>query len=132
MHEILLIVLGAEEPMLKELKGMEYTLEILRAFHLNPGQHDSKHIAELVENGGRMQPSTSYIAKILPRMKKVGLLQSSELGYQLVSPIDEITVDIVLDICPMPEGSSPLYQLCLELKRAVSLTTIDEFYNFES
>lgn len=116
--------------MLKELKGMEYTLEVLRAFHSHPGQHDSKLISELIEQGGRIKPSPSYVAKILPRMRKAGLLQSSELGYQLSKPIDEITVDSVLDICPMPEEDSPLYQLCLELKRAVSLTTIDEFYNF--
>ena len=116
--------------MLKELKGMEYTLEILRAFHNHPGQHDSKFISELIENGGRIKPSPTYIAKILPRMRKAGLLISSELGYQLHKPIDEITVDSVLDICPMPDQTSPLFQLCLELKRAVSLSTIDEFYNF--
>jgi DNA-binding IscR family transcriptional regulator len=116
--------------MLKELKGMEYALEILRALHLNPGQHDSRRISELIEAGGRIDPSPSYVAKILPRMRKAGLLRSSELGYVLAAPIDEITVDSVLDICPMPESDSPLYQLCLELKRAVSLTTIDEFYNF--
>lgn len=118
--------------MLKELKGMEYALEILRAFHLNPGQHDSKRVSELIEQGGRIKPSPTYVAKILPRMRKAGLLQSSELGYVLASSVDEITVDSVLDICPMPETTSPLYQLCLELKRAVSLTTIDEFYDFTS
>lgn len=118
--------------MLKELKGMEYALEVLRAFHLNPGQHDSKRISEYIDQGGRIDPSPSYVAKILPRMKKAGLLSSSELGYQLCLPVDEITVDSVLDICPMPETDSPLYQLCLELKRAVSLTTIDEFYDFRA
>jgi DNA-binding IscR family transcriptional regulator len=116
--------------MLKELKGMEYTLEVLRAFHNNPGQHDSRRIAELIDSGGRMKASPSYVAKILPRMRKANLLTSSELGYQLAKPIDEIMVDSVLDICPMPEEGSPLYKLCLELKRAVSLSTIDEFYNF--
>jgi DNA-binding IscR family transcriptional regulator len=116
--------------MLKELKGMEYTLEILRALHLNPGQHDSKHISELIEQDGRIKPSPTYVAKILPRMRKAGLLRSSELGYVLAAQVDEITVDTILDICPMPDESSPLHQFCLELKGAVSLTTIDEFYEF--
>lgn len=116
--------------MLKELKGMEYTLEVLRIFHLHPGQHDTKKIAQLINQGGRINPSTSYLAKILPRMRKADLLTSSEVGYRLEQSIDEITVDMVLSICPMPEEDSPLYRLCLELKQAVSLTSIDEFYDF--
>lgn len=116
--------------MLKELKGMEYTLEILRAFHINPGQHDSKFISELIGNGGRITSSPTYVAKILPRMRKAGLLTASELGYQLCRPINQITVDNVLDICPMPDKSSPLFKLCFELKRAVSQSTIDGFYDF--
>jgi hypothetical protein len=63
-------------------------------------------------------------------MKRAGLLLASETGYRLSKPIDEITVDMVLDICPMPEQDSPLYLLCSELKKAVSLTGIDEFYDF--
>lgn len=116
--------------MLKELKGMEYTLEVLRAFHLHPGRHDTKKIAQFIASGGRIDPSPTYLAKILPRMRKADLLISSEVGYCLALPIDEITVDTVLSICPMPEKDSPLYRLCLELKRAVSLTGIDEFYDF--
>lgn len=116
--------------MIKELKGMEYALEVLRALANHPGEHDSKYIAELVKNGGRIDVSPSYLAKILPRMRKSGLLLSSDCGYQLSKPIDEITVDNVLDICPMPEHDSPLFKLCDELKRAVSLTTIEEFYDF--
>tara|TARA_R110000868_G_scaffold20153_11_gene85647 strand:+ start:376 stop:729 length:354 start_codon:yes stop_codon:yes gene_type:complete len=115
---------------LKELKGMEYTLEILRIFHINPGQHDSKFISELIQNGGRITSSPTYVAKILPRMRKAGLLTASELGYQLCKPINQITVDNVLDICPMPDKSSPLFKLCFELKRAVSQSTIDGFYDF--
>jgi DNA-binding IscR family transcriptional regulator len=117
--------------MLKELKGMEYTLEVLRAFQLNPGQHDSKKIAKFIQDGGKITPSLTYLAKILPRMRKAGLLTSSGSGYQLDRPIDEIMVDKVLDICPMPEEDSPSFKLCSELKSAVSLTGIDEFYNFE-
>lgn len=116
--------------MIKELKGMEYALEILRAFVKNPGEHDAKYIAELVHQGGRIESSPSYIAKILPRMRKIGLLTSSDSGYQLSKPIDEITVENVLDLCPMPETNSPLYKLCEEMKKAVSLTPIEEFYEF--
>lgn len=117
--------------MIKEIKGMEYTLEILRAFANNPGEHDARYIAELVQKGGRIESSPSYIAKILPRMRKTGLLVSSDHGYQLSKPIDEITVENVLEICPMPDDDSPLYKLCAEIKKAVSLTPIEEFYDFD-
>jgi DNA-binding IscR family transcriptional regulator len=116
--------------MLKELKGMEYTLEVLRVFHKNPGQHDSKQIAAFIIEGGRIDPSVTYLAKILPRMKRAGLLLSSEHGYEMVRPINEITVDSVLDLCPMPETSSPVYRFCSDLKRAVESNTIDDFYDF--
>jgi len=116
--------------MIKELKGTEYALEILRAFSDNPGEHDAKYVAELVQRGGRVDSSPSYIAKILPRMRKIGLLISSDRGYQLAKPIDEITVENVLDLCPMPDKGSPLYKLCDEIEKAVSLTPIEEFYEF--
>lgn len=116
--------------MIKEVKGMEYALEILRALNNNPGEHDARFIAELVQNGGRIEVSPSYLAKILPRMRKIGLLVSSDSGYQLSKPVDEITVDKVLDICPMPEAASPLHKLCIELKKAVSLSIVEEFYDF--
>lgn len=116
--------------MISEMKGMEYALEILRALVNNPGEHDAKSVAELVQNGARVNSSPSYIAKILPRMKKAGLLISSDQGYQLARPIDEINVNDVLDLCPMPPADSPLHKLCSELKKAVSLTSIEEFYDF--
>lgn len=117
--------------MLKEMRGMEYTLEVLRALHHNPGRHDSVAIYNLVQNGNRVgEASKSYVQKILPRMVKVGLLESNETGYGLTQPVDEITVDRVLDICDMPDTESPLYSLCDGMKQGVSLTTIDEFYDF--
>ena len=116
--------------MLKEMRGMEYTLEVLRALHHNPGCHGSASVYNFIQNGGRVEASKSYVQKILQRMVKVRLLDSNETGYTLNRPIDEITVDIVLDICDMPERSSPLYSLCDGLKKGVSLTTIDEFYDF--
>jgi len=112
------------------MRGMEYALEVLRALHHNNSEHDSKQIAEIMDKAGRVRISVSYVQKILPRMVKVGLLTSSDHGYCLVKPIDEITVDKVLDICEMPTKDSPLYSLCCELKSGVSLSTIDEFYDF--
>jgi DNA-binding IscR family transcriptional regulator len=117
--------------MIKEIKGMEYALEILRAFAANPGEHDSKFLAQLVQNGGMLDVSPSYLAKILPRMKKIGLLISSDAGYQLSKPIDQIKVSDVLDICPMPEISSPSYKLCERIKKAVSEMPIEELYEFK-
>lgn len=116
--------------MFKETRGLEYTLEILRAFHKTPGKHDSKKIYDLIVQGARVEASLSYVQKILPRLAKAGLLASSESGYSLPRDIDEITVNQVLDICDMPETASPLYKLCAELKAAVSLTPINEFYDF--
>jgi DNA-binding IscR family transcriptional regulator len=114
------------------MRGLEYTLEVLRAFHLNPGKHDSKVLYELVQKGGRVEASLTYVQKILPRMTKIGLLLSSETGYSLPKPIDEISVAHVLDMCDMPLEDSPLYKLCDELKQAVSLTSIEEFYDFKA
>jgi DNA-binding IscR family transcriptional regulator len=114
----------------KETRGLEYTLEVLRAFHRCPGSHDSKKIYELIESGRRVTASLTYVQKILPRMTKINLLSSSEKGYALARPIDEITVAQVLNICDMPDPLSPLYSLCTQLKQAVTLTGIDEFYDF--
>jgi DNA-binding IscR family transcriptional regulator len=98
--------------------------------HHNDGRHDSVAVYNFIQAGGRVDASKSYVQKILPRMVKVGLLDSNETGYTLSRPVDEITVDVVLDICDMPEQSSPLFSLCDGLKQGVSLTTIDEFYDF--
>lgn len=117
--------------MLKEIKSVEYALEIFRVLHWHPTSQDSKKIFALVEKSGKIDSSLSYIQKILSRLARVGLLTSSEDGYQLAHPIDEITVDMVLSICPMPEESSPVFLLCKQLKDAVSLSAIDEFYDFQ-
>jgi DNA-binding IscR family transcriptional regulator len=115
--------------MFKEMKGLEYTLEILRVLHHNPGKHDSKTIYDCMRQ--REEISLSYVQKILPRISKIGLLFSSEAGYSLAKPIDEITVSQVLNLCDMPMQTNPLYKLCDELKKAVSLTCIEEFYDFK-
>ncbi len=116
--------------MFKEMRALEYTLEILRAFNNHPGNHDSKSIYEFVQNGGRITASLTYIQKILPRMVKMNILISSEKGYSQARPLDEITVSNVLDMCDMPGEETLLYNFCDQLKKAVSLTSIDEFYNF--
>lgn len=115
--------------MFKEMRGIEYTLEIIRACSNNPGTHDSKAIFELVVKRWP-EASLTYLQKILPRMAKIGILGSSESGYVLLKPIDDIMVAEVLDLCDMPDEASPLYRLCSELKKAVSLTSINEFYDF--
>lgn len=112
------------------MRGLEYTLEILRAFHKNPNKLGSKEIYELIVQGNRVEASLTYVQKILPRLAKAGLLASSESGYSLPRGVDEIMVSQVLDICDMPEPTGPLYKLCQQLKDAVSLTAINEFYDF--
>jgi DNA-binding IscR family transcriptional regulator len=117
--------------MLKEMKGLEYTLEILRALEKYPGEHDSSEVYSLVSRGGRLNTvSKSYIQKILPRMVKANLLLSSSDGYRMARSLDQVTVDTVLNICDLPDENSPIYKLCVELKEGVSLSGIKEFYDF--
>lgn len=120
--------------MLRDIKAVEYTLEILRALHhQNGAQYNSAAIFDLVKDSDRLPAvSKTYIQKMLSRMVKAGLLNSSDSGYTLANPVDEITVDLVLNICDMPDKNSPLYSLCDGMKQGVSLTTIDEFYDFSS
>lgn len=77
-----------------------------------------------------MPVTLSYVQKILPRMVKMNLIVSSAEGYELARPIDDIMVSDVLEFCPLPYDDSPLVRLCMELKKAVSLTCINEFYDF--
>lgn len=117
--------------MLAEWRGLEYVFEILRMFHCNPGRNDTKEIIEFIQSENRISATLSYMQKILPRMVKAGLLlHSSGGGYRLHRPINEIMVNEVLEICTMPETNSPLHKVCNQLKSAVSLSSIDEFYDF--
>lgn len=116
--------------MLAEWRGLEYVFEILRVLHRNPGRYDSKEIANFIQTDNKIQATLSYVQKILPRMVKAGLLQSSGGGYRLARQLNEIMVSEVLEICTMPEPASPLHRVCQQLKAAVSLTSVDEFYDF--
>ena len=116
--------------MLAEWRGLEYVFEVLRVMHHNDGQHNSKQITQLIQADNRIEATLSYVQKILPRMVEVGLLSSSGSGYVLAKPINEIMVNQVLEICTMPDGGSPLHKLCDQLKDAVSLSSVDEFYDF--
>lgn len=118
--------------MLKEIKGLEYTLEVIKAFHFNPGEHDSKTLAQLVADNGAMVPSISYLAKILPRMRKAGILISSENGYQLTKAVDQISIKDVLEICPMPEESSPLHKFCKFILNSMQDELILKIYDFNN
>lgn len=122
--------------MLNEIRGLEYTLDVLKVMHTNPGQMGSRRVHELVCNAqsaaGQTHASLSYIQKILQRMAKIGLLHSSDQGYTLSRPLNELTVDMVLNICDLPNKTSPTYALCVRLKQAVSHCSISEFYDFTS
>lgn len=116
--------------MLKEVKGLEYALEILRVLSKHGGEHDSKAVCRLIEAENRIEVSQSYVQKVLPRMVKSGLINSSGTGYTLSRRIGEITVDMILDLCDMPTNNEPLYDLCKKLKNAVATTSVTEVYNF--
>lgn len=116
--------------MLKEVKGLEYALEVLRVLKNNPGEQDSKEIHNLIKTDGRIEVSQSYVQKILPRMSRINLVNSSTSGYTLNRPVDEITIDMLLDLCDMPKQDEPLFELCRRLKGAVSLSSVKEIYDF--
>lgn len=118
--------------MLNEIRGLEYTLEILRVLHLNPGEHGSKRVHELVASEGRITASLSYIQKVLQRMVKANLLKSSEHGYQLSRSLDDLTIDMALDICDLPNKTSPTYALCVHMKQAMAQCSISKFYDFNA
>jgi len=117
--------------MIKGMKGLEYTLEILRVFHNNKQKHDSKSISAIIQQYGKIHPSLTYIQKILPRMTKIGLLTSSETGYNLSRPINKITIADVLDVCGMPKTDALLYKFCDKLKKAISSLYVEDFYEFD-
>ena len=117
--------------MLAEWRGLEYAFEILRVLNNQDSLLDSKQINSLIKTDARIESTLSYVQKILPRMVKIGLLQSSAAGYRLAKPINQIMVDNVLEICTMPDEISPLNKVCDQIKAALSLTSVDEFYNFD-
>lgn len=116
--------------MLKEVKGLEYALEVLRVLTNNPGEHDSKEIHNLIKDGERIEASQSYVQKVLPRMARASLVNSSSSGYTLNRPVEEITIDMLLDLCDMPRHNEPIFELCRKLKGAVSLNSVKEIYEF--
>ncbi len=116
--------------MLKEMKCLEYTLEVLRVLTDNPGEHDSRKISDLIKAGGRIDASQSYLQKVLPRMSRANLVRSSVAGYIINRPVEEVTMDMLLDMCEMPQQTDPLFELCHKLKTAVSMTSVTEIYQF--
>lgn len=117
--------------MLSEWRGLEYVLEVLRALHHHKADRfDSKQIAELLLKANKIEVNLSYLQKVLQRMTRIGLLQSTGGGYRLSKPINEIMVDNVLDYCAAMEQTSPVSGVVNHIKAAVSLTSIDEFYDF--
>lgn len=102
--------------MLKEVKGMEYVLVILRLLDKNPGERDSKEVYSLLVGDGVIRDvSLSYLQKVLPRMVRVGLLRSSENGYVLGRVVSDISLGDVLGFCDAIEGDSPLFKLYLNI-----------------
>lgn len=117
--------------MLSEWRGLEYVLEVLRALHNSDlDRMDSKILADAVAKGNRISVNLSYLQKVLQRMSKIGLITASGGGYRLVKPINEIMVNHVLNFCTSMEETSPAKVIVDQLKAAVSLTSIDEFYDF--
>lgn len=112
--------------MLKDHRRIEYAFEILKMYHKNPGEYESKEIYKIVV-ADNPSLSMSYISKVLQMMTRAGILQSSNAGYCLTQPVEEITMDRILDICDMPDEFSPIYGLCKKIKDSVSLVTVTEF-----
>ncbi len=114
--------------MFREQKGLEYALEILRALYLHPENQDSHQIHKFMSEEKDVFVSMSYMQKILSRMVKVGLLKSSEGGYCLTKPLDDLTVNDVLNMCPTE--SSGLDKLHERLRRAAAEIKVREIHDF--
>lgn len=112
--------------MFRELKLLEYAVEITRAMSSAQGVQGSKEIYRLVDERKNITASLSYVQKLLPKMVKAGILTSCDAGYELVTPLDEVTVASILDMCDMPPKNSIIFPLCEQIKQAFSLTTVDE------
>lgn len=116
--------------MLNECRGLEYVLEIVKVLNNTDVMLDAASICSLMSESSKIDVNPSYVRKILTRMTKIDILRSGITGYQLSRPINEIMVSNVLDILNMPEETSPIYKICEQIKAAVSLSSIDEFYEF--
>lgn len=112
--------------MFREIKSLEYAIEIVRVMSPTQGVLGSKDIHQLMVNSGMKDASLSYVQKLLSKMVKVGILVSGDAGYELAAPMDETPVSAILDICDMPPKNSIIYSLCTQVKQAFTLTTIDE------
>ena len=116
--------------MFRELRGMEYVLEIIRVLTHHDGYFDSKTIHSFIVAESRIEASLTYIQKVLQRMVKLDLLVSSEAGYILAKPLHEITIDNVLLINDMPLPESRVYSMCRNLLELVKTHSVTEFYDF--
>jgi len=111
--------------MFKEPKLLEYAIEVIRIFE-NSGRYEAREIFEKIKNISA--PSLSYVQKILPRMVKTGILEAYTNGYEITKPIDEITMDMIFNMCDMPQEGTSLNVLCGVIKDAVSLTPVTDFF----
>lgn len=116
--------------MFKERKSLEYTLEILRLIN-GKKDLDSKSIHQLLQEKSDLTPSLSYLQKLLQRLARdTTLINSSKDGYRLAKPLDDIMVNEIFAICDVPPEGDPLHEFCKQVLSALSLTSIDEFYDF--
>ena len=111
--------------MFKEPKLLEYAIEIARIFE-HGGRYGAKEIFEKLQNISA--PSLSYVQKVLPRLVKAGVLIAYIDGYEIAKPVDEITMNMVLNMCDTPQEGTSLNVLCGVIKDAVSLTPVTDFF----
>ncbi|RQW46106.1 Rrf2 family transcriptional regulator [Novosphingobium sp. LASN5T] len=95
--------------------SVEYGIHCLLWLVRNDGQPaSSRDLAEL------QGVSTSFVAKIFPKLEKAGIVRASEGvrgGYLLAWPADEISF---LDIVDAIEGKKPLFD-CQEIRSRCAL-----------
>lgn len=95
--------------------SVEYGIHCLLWLVDNPNRSlSSRELAEL------QGVSPSFLAKILPRLEKAGLVNSNEGikgGYQLALPADKITFLAIIDAI---EGHKPLFE-CQEVRQRCAI-----------
>lgn len=118
--------------MLKETRAVEYILEIIRVLHNSQSEIECKEIVSIIEADNHIREvSQTYVPKILSKLVKCGLVESSERGYTLRKVLNDISVCDALQVLDMPMSFDNLYNMCIQIKEKSKEIPIVSVYNFE-
>lgn len=115
--------------MLKDQKALEYTLLVIKVMDKLPETDSLTIFAKIEELNVLREPSASYLRKLLSKLASARILESSGGGYTLRSPVEEITIGMVLEVCDMPIEQSPVHNMVLAIKEKMYSENITKYLN---